>query len=66
MDYLNSPRWKKLNNIYILYKVNFENDPNSSSMVASGEGMEVGTFKSLEKLQEKSVELFKQKAVEIK
>jgi hypothetical protein len=69
MQYLNQPYFKREGNIWILYKLNFSTgDSNFSehTSVADGNSIEVERFSSEEELQQKSLELFKQKAREIK
>jgi hypothetical protein len=64
MNYLEQPYFRKEENVYVLYKLNFSTDSNYSphTSVASGNGIEVGRFSSEEEMQKKSIELFKQRA----
>jgi|GEM_PF-3504576 hypothetical protein len=68
MNYLDVPCYRKEENVFILYKANFTtNEPGFSeyTSVAGGNTLEVGRFDTLEELQKKSLELFRQNAEKI-
>ena len=62
MQNLNEPIYIRDGNVFVLYKANFEMDPNSTSMVAGGNSLEVGRYSTEEELQRESIRLFKKKA----